>query len=366
MKWYSWLSIGVLALFIVTLFLPQIKISGERYVSVAEDVNQHLQDREEDKGEDSVSPGAVSAAAVEMSGFDDDENRDKQVDDYDKRIEDELDSDSMNGLFLGKWLLTVDDTLYFDGAVFQDEKKIEDSGVQSVFKWMGVLIYLPILLAVAALVLCILNKRANEWILLALGVLTGGVQAFWYFLFPRLVWGKISDYVNDFTSISKEVLHSDGMGNYTIGRMISHFSAWGHIVNLVFAVLFVVMGVLLLTVFREKHTSFSEEMPNFSSGKVTCISGEYQGCSFDLRVGEEFIIGRDPKYSQLILSYSKISRRHCGIKYNAENGSYLVKDYSSNGTMIAGGGKVASTHFQELPPGAVLYLATEKESFRLD
>lgn len=408
MKWQGWLSIAVLSLFMITLFLPRLEISGEDYVSMAEQVNERVQEKADKDGDDVVSPGAVSAAAVEVDGFGEDRTRTDRVKQYDESIDQVLDAHSMNHLFFGKWALTVDDTLYFDGAEFAADKKIEDSGVQSVFKMAGIFLYIPLLFAIALLVLCVLNKRLNGLYLLLLGVVTGAVELFWQFVMPGMIWSKIDGYVHGFTSISNEVLYSDGMGSYTITSMITHFTSWGRAVTLIFAFLFLVLGILYMTAFKQSYAgNFRQEMPDFDfpgesagaavppgsvfgnmprtnedsmtipmpgaqvpppshSGVVKCTAGQYRGSSFDIRPGEEFIIGRDPKFCQLILQYPKISRKHCGIKFDAASGSYFVIDYSTNGTRLSTGGKVSSMNYQQLLPGTALYLATEKETFLLE
>lgn len=404
MKWQGWLSVALLGLFVVTLFLPRLEISGERYVDMAEEVNEHIQDVEKKDGGEAVSSGAVSAAAVVTDGFESDETRKARIDTYDDRIDEELESRAMNSLFFGKWALTVDDTLYFEGTEFEEEKKIEDSGVQSMFKVMGVLVYVPVLLAVVVLVLCIVQKGANGIFLISLGCVAGGVELVWRLVLPGMIWSKTEEYIHGFTDISNEVLHSDGMGSYTISGMISHFTSWGPAVSIVFAVLFIGLGILLLTIWRQREMAFDSAMPEFaaggsfggaavppvsgydsasvaepdqptmamanyavaSGGLIHCVAGQFQRSTFDVGADEEFIIGRDPKSCHLVLEYPKISRRHCGIKFDPDTGNYLVIDYSSNGTRLSTGGMVSNTYFQPVLPGTTLYLAIEKEAFLLE
>ena len=438
MKWQGWLSIALLVLFMVTLFLPRLDISGESYVGMAEEVNEHVQEMAEQDGDDVVSPGAVSAAAAAADEFGADKTRADRVEEYDENIDKALDTHSMSNLFFGKWALTVDDTLYFDGAEFVPDQKIEDSGVQSVFKMAGIFLYIPVLSAIVLIVLCILNKRANGLLLLLLGAMTGAAELFWQFVMPGMIWSKIAGYVRSFTSISNEILYSDGLGSYTISSMITHFTSWGRAVTLIFALLFIVLGILFMTALKQRYAgSFRQEMPEFAfpgedagaavppagafgsvprsnsdsitvpmpgnasalqmppqgtpsagfgmppaggaalenkmgagmaarAGVVQCTAGQFKGSTFDIRPGEEFIIGRDPKSCQLILEYPKISRKHCGIKFDAGSGNYFVRDYSTNGTRLSTGGKVSSMNHQEVLPGTALYLATEKETFLLE
>lgn len=417
MKWQGWLSIALLAMFMITLFLPRLDISGESYVGMAEEVNEHVREMAEQDGDDVVSPGAVSAAAAAADEFGADKTRANRVKEYDENIDKALDTHSMSNLFFGRWALTVDDTLYFDGAEFVPDQKIEDSGVQSVFKMAGIFLYIPILSAIILIVLCILNKRANGLFLLLLGAMTGAAELFWQFVMPGMIWSKIDGYVRSFTSISNEILYSDGLGSYTISSMITHFTSWGRAVTLIFALLFIILGILFMTELKQRYAgSFRQEMPEFAfsgedagaavprsdadsitmpmpgnapglqmppaggavlenkmgagmaarAGVVQCTAGQFKGSTFDIRPGEEFIIGRDPKFCQLILEYPKISRKHCGIKFDAGSGNYFVRDYSTNGTRLSTGGKVSSMNDQEVLPGTALYMATEKETFLLE
>jgi len=55
-------------------------------------------------------------------------------------------------------------------------------------------------------------------------------------------------------------------------------------------------------------------------GRITVVSGEHQGKTFTFRAGEEMILGRDPALSSIVFQYPKVSRRHCGIRFDAASG----------------------------------------------
>lgn len=99
---------------------------------------------------------------------------------------------------------------------------------------------------------------------------------------------------------------------------------------------------------------------------VLCVAGEYLGVSIPLTSSTDVLtIGRDAACCNLVLSGSKISRKHCEITYSPVRGNYRVVDTSSNGTYIKGGARLAKDQPTDLMPGTVLYLGNETNSFRL-
>lgn len=99
---------------------------------------------------------------------------------------------------------------------------------------------------------------------------------------------------------------------------------------------------------------------------VMCIAGEYLGVSVPLEKSTDVLaIGRDASVCNLVLTGSKISRKHCEISYSPIRGNYRVVDTSTNGTFIKGGSRLERDKATELAPGTVLYLGNEVNSFRL-
>lgn len=102
-------------------------------------------------------------------------------------------------------------------------------------------------------------------------------------------------------------------------------------------------------------------------GRIAGIAGEYAGAEFELADGQELIIGRDGKQCNLVLTGSdaeSVSNRHCSIRFSAYDRSYVVTDYSSNGTYDAKTGRKlgVSTKMWE---GSTIYLADQRNVFRL-
>ncbi len=100
-------------------------------------------------------------------------------------------------------------------------------------------------------------------------------------------------------------------------------------------------------------------------GRITVVSGEHQGKTFTFRAGEEMILGRDPALSSIVFQYPKVSRRHCGIRFDAASGNYQVTDYSSNGTRLSTGAMVSAGSYTTIAPGTVIYLGNQHEAIQV-
>lgn len=75
-------------------------------------------------------------------------------------------------------------------------------------------------------------------------------------------------------------------------------------------------------------------------GLLRCVEGPLKGASIVIRDRETVIIGREAKESNLIISDSKISRKHCSVTYDADRNVFVLTDFSSNGTELANGTKL--------------------------
>lgn len=80
----------------------------------------------------------------------------------------------------------------------------------------------------------------------------------------------------------------------------------------------------------------SKEELDSSERMVEILSGEFAGASLPVKVGEDITIGRDPKRANVVTSPSNtsISGLHCRIRYDEQNGKYIVIDHSTNGTYL--------------------------------
>ena len=101
------------------------------------------------------------------------------------------------------------------------------------------------------------------------------------------------------------------------------------------------------------------------SGCLYGMEGEYSSSELVMNDGDEVILGRDPKCATLVFSYPKISRRHCGIRYNGTEQRYYVIDYSSNGIEFSDGTKAIKGQYVSVAPGTILYMAGRHEAIKL-
>jgi hypothetical protein len=105
-----------------------------------------------------------------------------------------------------------------------------------------------------------------------------------------------------------------------------------------------------------------------AGGSITGTSGMYREVSFPINAGEEVLIGRDSALSHIVVDQNadKISRRHCGVKYDASAGMYYVTDYSSNGTFKEDGTRLLANVATPMPKGAIISVGSRQTSFRLN
>jgi hypothetical protein len=105
-----------------------------------------------------------------------------------------------------------------------------------------------------------------------------------------------------------------------------------------------------------------------SGGSISGVAGVYVNQTFDLRPGEELIMGRDASHSHIIFEQSeeKVSRKHCGVQFDPRNQCYIVTDYSSNGTFLGTGAQLAPMVQTQLPRGTVVALGNRQNQFRLN
>ena len=311
---------------------------------------------------------------------------------------------------------------------------------------MAILLLIPVLLAVASLIVIAVTGKTNQIMMIATGAVTVVARLIYSFMIPGMIWDKIDDYVKSITLVDARLFDIDGVGKYAVSKIMSNCTGAGVYVTLVAGVFLIVAGILFMTVLKpemEKEESeeewdfghippippqhddgknqiFTPPTPNpdgyvgedgkhymtgmppvdFVSGnyagdmtvagddigtgaepepggykptpgmipKSGCLygmEGEYSSSELVMNDGDEVILGRDPKCATLVFSYPKISRRHCGIRYNGTEQRYYVIDYSSNGIEFSDGTKAIKGQYVSVAPGTILYMAGRHEAIKL-
>lgn len=111
----------------------------------------------------------------------------------------------------------------------------------------------------------------------------------------------------------------------------------------------------------------TQRMNQSANFQIIGIAGMYSGSSFNISSGQQISIGRDPAYSQIIISSGgeSVSRRHCLIQVDSAAGLYFVTDYSSNGTYLDDGTRLTPNIACPVSPGSVIHLGNRNNSFKL-
>lgn len=98
------------------------------------------------------------------------------------------------------------------------------------------------------------------------------------------------------------------------------------------------------------------------------LSGMWQGAEFFNNSGETIVIGRDANQCDIIISQNaqNISRKHCAVRYDYDREDYIVVDYSTNGTYLGDGKKLALNVETHVPGGGIILLGDKANSFKLN
>lgn len=107
--------------------------------------------------------------------------------------------------------------------------------------------------------------------------------------------------------------------------------------------------------------------PVNKQGSVTCVSGMYEGIAFPIQDNEEMLIGTNPSLCNIVLNTNcnYVSGKHCSIKYSAQNDTYVVVDYSTNGTYTKEDVRLQANSPKTLCKGETICLGDWKNSFKL-
>ena len=99
---------------------------------------------------------------------------------------------------------------------------------------------------------------------------------------------------------------------------------------------------------------FIEPAPKM--GRVRVTEGVSLGQGYKLQPGYKIIVGKNAQSANLVINNPHVSNVHCSIRYNPVMDTYIVKDYSSNGTYVYNQRLPKETPV-EYPAGTVLSLA---------
>ena len=287
-------------------------------------------------------------------------------------------------MFLARWALTVKERLDFEGVQLRQGMTLRDTDVREVFRLWGWLIYLPFLAVTFTLVFMLVKRRTLPGVLLFDGLLTILCECLGRFLIPSMVWEEARRAALSFELVGQEALNQYGTGEKFVKELFSRCSGVSWIIVIVLSVLVTTYSILCLalqlrkrragelqenyrispdTGIWDKTGSMAKKASVRENGILRGIKGEYAGESVSIRAGEELVLGRDPRYCMLIFGNPRVSRRQCGIRYDAVNGCYQAVDYSAGGTALSNGMMLSASEYTVILPGTVIHMAGDSEIF---
>lgn len=117
-------------------------------------------------------------------------------------------------------------------------------------------------------------------------------------------------------------------------------------------------------------------VPVVDYGYIYGLSGTHQNAKFKLRDNNIVWVGRDRSKCQIAFNDAtdtEISHTHCSISYQNRNKSFIVTDYSKNGTYVIAPGYSGGQGIRLQPnmptpvsSGSTICLGSNKNSFRLE
>lgn len=91
---------------------------------------------------------------------------------------------------------------------------------------------------------------------------------------------------------------------------------------------------------------------------IICLEGELSGAELPLKPGESIVVGREPRFCNLIFRDLSISRKHCRIELD-EWRRYQVTDYSECGLQAEDGTVFENAVPKNCMGGTVLKIGKE-------
>lgn len=405
MKWQIVLGALLLAVLIGSMFLPVFKVTGERYISAAMKANSYAEEEDLDAAKKAGTKKITDKYQKNTT------SRKKKVKEFDKEIDQK--SDRISGIHFIRWAFSSGKKYDFPGAVYVDKKDIKKSGVTTVFRMMAILLLLPILVAMGNMIFMLVRRKTYPIWLAVSGLAELLCQGIFWGVMPGMIWDKISAYIKCFTLIGEKTLLIKGTGKCAVQSMMLEFMSSEIYVGVGAAGVLLLFSILFMTAcrparmaqdswekggFQEGEWNVGGQVSDLSvqwddfmgsdqalknsggqmaaaedflteyvkpAGVLRGIQGQYKDCDVEIGDGEEIVLGRDPKYCGLVFSNKKVSRRHCGIRYDGDSGKYQVIDYSSNGTTFADGRIAKAGVYTAVSSGTVLNIAGGAEKIQL-
>lgn len=246
MKWQIVLAALLLLLQSAVLFLPRMEVSGDRYLSVAMDVNKKA---EEISAEQAEQAGAYTITNQYERGT---SKREKKAKEYQEQIDQQLagESHSLSGWQLAIWASTTRTGFEYPGIYFHEGKYLASEEVGETVVWMAVCVLGPSVFSMITLLLMLIRRRTPRLLLLLNGLLT--LAAEWYFMtaMPEKIWNMLSGAVDSFELIGEGVLQISDIGVYAVTAAFWHFAGIGLYAHVAAGILLVLCSFAFFTIWK--------------------------------------------------------------------------------------------------------------------
>ena len=155
-----------------------------------------------------------------------------------------------------------------------------------------------------------------------------------------------------------------------------HGSTIQHIAAPLLLLIYPAASLILLLKIRQTDTSaVSDSLPeniaadteniHTDCGTLVFLSGPLEGQSFPVPAYTNVLLGRSSQQCQIVVNTADISRKHTCICYHADRHTFVITDYSVNGTYSADRNRLIANTSIEVPDGSVFYIGNKQTSFRL-
>lgn len=99
------------------------------------------------------------------------------------------------------------------------------------------------------------------------------------------------------------------------------------------------------------------------NGVVEFTEGDFRGAEIPLE--GELVIGKNAAVCNIVVTDKTCSRIHCKISFDEKAEKYMVRDFSTNGTYLGNGERLAKESDILLERGTVLSIGSGKNRFKL-
>lgn len=187
-KWQIFLAALLLLMQSAVLLMPWLQITGDRFVSVAMEINR--------EAEQIAAGKAREAGAYEVT--DNYERgtsmREAKAKEYQQKADEALHGrqDSIDGLHLAGWCLSSGADLAFEGIQVREGYSLRTSDIQMVLQIMGAMLFAPALMGLVVCSYMLLRRKTPRTLIFLDGAVTIGIGVAWLTVIPELLWEQSS------------------------------------------------------------------------------------------------------------------------------------------------------------------------------